>query len=497
MKSVSIDAVSPSSYNPRKADPRRLDVLELSLKKLGWLLPIFADQNGEILSGHQRHHVAQRMGLESVPVETTPAMDLATRKAVNVVFNRGTNDLDVTDTPKNITEALASIDLDGLASNITDKTEMEMMRCLSAKPMSVHDLASKNKGRWVPYARNLARVLAGKKISMPIVCTPDGVVVNGIGRLQLAAERKESVIQVVTISHDEADLAGAMLNLLSMDFDIHTRYRDMLRYNSFRRARRVRDSLGRGFVFAAIDGRKGPDIDLSNPAHVAKWKKVYGGSVVDFGAGHLHETNMLRKAGIHVNPFEPYRLGKNNSIDKKESVAIAMRFLSEIATGKQYSSVFISSVLNSVPFADDRSHIVCICAALCSGKTRLYAAASSTNQARFRNLMGAKAISHDKASEFSLDYESGIQLGDFQDKPKIQKYHTQKEFYYLFSSFFEKAKINEQVNNVQAVCANPRPTDKARLIQAIEFEFNLPYPEGGTMGLVEEAIKAFKQRGVL
>ena len=50
-----LSAVNPSTYNPRTADPKRLDLIELSLRKLGFIAPIYADANGEILSGHQRH----------------------------------------------------------------------------------------------------------------------------------------------------------------------------------------------------------------------------------------------------------------------------------------------------------------------------------------------------------------------------------------------------------------------------------------------------------
>lgn len=49
-----ISAVNPSTYNPRTADPKRLNLIELSLRKLGFIAPIYADANGEILSGHQR-----------------------------------------------------------------------------------------------------------------------------------------------------------------------------------------------------------------------------------------------------------------------------------------------------------------------------------------------------------------------------------------------------------------------------------------------------------
>ena len=78
----SIDAIKPSTYNPRSAVPERLDLIELSLRKLGFIAPIFADADGEILSGHQRHLVAERMGATHVPVFRTKALDLDQRKAL-------------------------------------------------------------------------------------------------------------------------------------------------------------------------------------------------------------------------------------------------------------------------------------------------------------------------------------------------------------------------------------------------------------------------------
>ena len=75
----SIEAIRPSTYNPRSAVAERLDLIELSLRKLGFIAPIFADSDGEILSGHQRHLVASRMGATHVPVSRTKALDLDQR----------------------------------------------------------------------------------------------------------------------------------------------------------------------------------------------------------------------------------------------------------------------------------------------------------------------------------------------------------------------------------------------------------------------------------
>ena len=152
-----IDATRPSTYNPRSAVPERLDLIELSLRKLGFIAPIFADADGEILSGHQRHLVASRMGATHVPVFRTKALDLDQRKALNIVFNRATNDFDFNSTPGRVTSELKSLDIAALADRIPDK-ELGgdgFLRCLKPAEVAVKDLCKANAGRWIQYARNL------------------------------------------------------------------------------------------------------------------------------------------------------------------------------------------------------------------------------------------------------------------------------------------------------------------------------------------------------
>ncbi|MEQ1788861.1 MAG: phage tail protein [Rickettsiales bacterium] len=356
MKLIDIDSLNPSTYNPRTADPRRLDLIELSLRKLGFLLPIYATPDGEIISGHQRHHVAKRLGVRQVPVEFTRAMDLEERKGVNVAFNRATNDLRPKDTPENITDALKRVDVLAIAEIIPDKMPdtPEFYPCMKAQTLPIAPLLKANKGRWITYAASISKTLYLKGVLMPIVTTKDLRVVNGIGRLQMQAESKRKEVAVVLVTEEEAKLADAMLNLLSMDFDIHNRYRDLLRYNSFRRLRRVREDLGRGFIFMVAGNSTSKDFDVAEPKNRDKWIKEHGKSVLDFGAGHLHETEILRSIGVRVTPFEPYRVNEVEEIDKAESLRVVDEFLADIGDRKiHYNSVFISSVLNSVPFAED------------------------------------------------------------------------------------------------------------------------------------------------
>jgi hypothetical protein len=284
-----IEAVKPSTYNPRSADPERLDLIELSLRKLGFLAPIFADANGEILSGHQRHLVATRMGAKALPVFRTRPMDLAQRKALNIVFNRATNDFDWNSTPQKVTRELAALDVHRLAEAIPDKAVEE---------------------------------------------------------------------------------------------------------------------------------------------------------------------------------------------------------------GREWTSIFLASVLNSVPFLSDREHITVILQALCRPETKVYACASSVSETGWKQVNGKAFLNKSNSANiaFRLDYETGIRIGDFQDKPKVQKYHTQNEFHQLWTPFFRSVKVREMSNNITAICAHALPVDRDRLRAALEFEFDLPYPDGTRMGLVQEAIAAFETR---
>jgi len=84
-------------------------------------------------------------------------------------------------------------------------------------------------------------------------------------------------------------------------------------------------------------------------------------------------------------------------------------------------------------------------------------------------------------------------LGEMQAAPKIQKYHTPAMFYELFKSAFQTVRVDyDSGTNVSAIAKTSVGIDGLR--EALEFEFNLPYPDGTRMGLVETAIQAFERR---
>ncbi len=496
MKLVPIDSIQPSTYNPRKADADRLDLVALSLDRLGFLLPIFATPAGEIISGHQRHHVAALMGVKQVPVELiTKALSLDDRKALNVVFNRATNDLDRDDTSETVTRELALANVRAMAEalpSIPPDTEA-FYPCLRPVNKAIRPLLKINYGAWMQYARNVSRTLQLRGGTMPIVTDPDGRVVNGIGRLQLAAEQKEQFVPVVEVPHAAAEFARAVLNYLSMDFNIHERYADVLRYNSFRRAVSNRPGLGKGFYVAHFGNTTTKTFDIHRPDISAKWRTKYGTAVLDFGAGHFTDTEILRSIRVDVTPFEPYPL-IGSEIDIAKSRHGARQFLETVASGKAWKTIFISSVFNSIPFMGDRDKVATICSALCRDETRVHIWTMSTKQANL------KAIDSDGLNQkmalgiqFKLNYEPNTIIGSFGSKPKVQKFHTGGELQTLLANSFRDVQIRHIHDSFICVCSGA-VIQPQRLAEALAFEFDLPYPDGTRMGLVQEAKAAFSKR---
>lgn len=504
IKLVPIDDLRASNYNPRKNDERRLRLTELSLRKLGFVLPIYADVSGEILSGHQRQLVARRLGFTHMPVEYCRQMDLEERKAINMLFNRATNDLKKSDTSQVVTNKLMQVDIDKLSEELPDiePNSEESFPCVYNRiRMDSLQLAKKNHKDFDIHVRMLAKNLQMKtKTIMPVVIGQEDNVINGIGRLQVAVEEKQRFIYCVRIKKEQEELARAMLNLLTMDFSMDGEYADVLRYNAFMREYNTRETdeegncaFGDGFFKGLFPKNNGRDFMRLEGNALKAWVAKYGDKIVDFGAGKLNNTRTLRRAGVFVSAFEPYFVTTGAKVHKAKSVEIAEKFLEEVASGVEYTSVFISSVYNSVPFMADRKKIAWIAAALCSPKGQVVCWCQSHKTGQFISNSRRNVANNSKMS-FDINYEPHTSIGQPNDHPKVQKGHTSEELYEIFSPCFGNVKRCDMIGTFWYLEADKPIVDPVMLAEAIDFEFELPYPDGSTLGLSEKARAAFEKR---
>jgi hypothetical protein len=116
--------------------------------------------------------------------------------------------------------------------------------------------------------------------------------------------------------------------------------------------------------------------------------------------------------------------------------------------------------------------------------------------ANIRNVKGNPHLNATatRSTVFALDYEPNVLLGEFQKLPKVQKYFDEREYADLHATGFNSVKVHSGDGLVYAECADPKPLSRKRLREALEFEFDLPYPDGSRMGLVKEACLAFGAR---
>ena len=96
----------------------------------------------------------------------------------------------------------------------------------------------------------------------------------------------------------------------------------------------------------------------------------------------------------------------------------------------------------------------------------------------------------EKTLTFDLDYEPNTILGDLSRHPKVQKGHTEAEMREIFSPCFGKIARLELINKFWYLEAKNPKVDPAALAAALDFEFELPYPDG----LSARAREAFEHR---
>ena len=492
---VDVADVRASEFNPRESDPERLALLSLSLRKLGFVLPIYCTSDGEILSGHQRFWVAKEMGATKIPVSYVTA-DMPEGRIVkaNLVFNRATNDM-ANGTKADAGKLIGSAEIED-AENLPDLevNTPAFYPCMEVIQIDVEELREVN-GLWedrhAVQMTKLLQLLAGMDEVMPLVVTPEHMIVNGAGRFAAAARAGAVSVPCVVIPWERALLATGLLNDLSMDYKVNDALAEDLVHNAYDAAPHTRDGMSWGATFDLTGGLPAGRFDWENEAHVKAWLRHYGPNVLDFGGGKLWDARHMEAMGAEVSVFEPFF-----EHSREQVTALAKDFFRDVASGRRFNSMFLSNVMNSVPFEEAREDIVILLAALADDNTIQYATGRS--RAAFKPYIeqgiAPTADAEMRAGNIANAYETGVVIGDLARRPMMQKFHSDVEFESLFGLAWRDVNAGKRDNRVWVVCQHPRPVDYERLAEALDREFDVPYPDGSRLGLGAEAKAAWSKR---
>lgn len=475
--------------NPRKSDPARMGLLRLSLKKLGFIQPVFVTPDGMLLSGHQRTKVAGELGFKSIPVI---AVDLSEKdiRGANVLFNRATNDFTAFDTGS---KAGGMLDIEAVleAAEKLPDFDGEDWFAINCKMESTLRLTA-DAGRYDKKATNLALSVLRMGIKIPVVMSASGKVVNGIHRLFAAKEAGEQFWPVIRIPDDHAEVALNFLNYLSMDFHVDGDFEKLLRYSAYRRPQNNRGAVPKAMRFWGNGHRTLPDKDSYSTDYWRKFRDIHGQTILDFGSGLSAAAPYLQTKGINAFDFEPFRIDPDSGVGVPSpaySKQQAKRFLDAVSDPRvRFDSIFLCSVLNSVPFASDRMCVLAIVHALSSRATAIYGTCRDISDYNYE-YGGIR-----NANYFTFDSEPGVRIGDVMRNPKLQKFHTQDEAKVMFSKFWKGIEMWPGGNVFYFKLTSPIGFNPKVVGQALELEFDLPYADGTTMGLVAHAKACFSKR---
>ncbi len=491
IKMTPVGSLTPDDTNPRKPDAARLGLLRLSLAKLGFLMPVFADKaTGLLLSGHQRLTVSKALGLTAIPVQFIDIKpdDIA---GVNILFNRTTNDFGAFDTGAS---SRAKLDIETVieAAEALPDADPDHPFAINCKNEPVAVIANANADKFNDKSANQAAAIMRMGIRIPAVVSESGVVVNGIHRIFAALAQGITEWPVVRIPDGIAEVASNFLNYLSMDFHVDDDFKKLIRHSAYRRPQNNRGVVPKSYRFWANDCRTLSDKDSYSAEYWTKFRAIHGNNILDFGAGLCRVAPYLQTKDMHAIDFEPYRIDPDQEAgipSPSYSKAQAKRFLNEISDPRlKFGSIFLSSVLNSVPFPEDRLVVLAIVHALCSRDTVVYGTCRDISDFNYE-YGGIR-----KANYFSFDSEGGVRVGDVMRNPKIQKFHSQDEAREMFSRFWKDIRFWPGGNVFYFRLASPMGFRPDIVAKAIELEFDLPYADRSTMGLVKEAKAAFGKR---
>lgn len=499
-----IDQLKGWSNNPRVRDPERFEWIQLSLRKFGFVTPIYARKSdGLLYSGHQRTGAAKALGYDQVPVCWLPDYNnVYFERALNVNFNLCTNDHNCkADFGKKVKNELSEII--SLVSLLPDAEDpYPVLKHFNVSPCDYHAQVMHRK--YQSGMAGLAEFFTTQAIYIPIVLDENNQIINGINRMASAIACENVSYPAVRVTKNAQYLA-LLLNKITMSFDLQKAFGEELRYNSlFYRLNQAaqRTYLGVGFyhwVFAkdAAKGQKDwllQHMTLLEGEYRQRWIAEHGTSVIDFGAGRLDNTEKLQAAGIDCIPFEPYiTRPKTDTIHFQASKIITKTFLQWVAKRKPLNSVFCSSVFNSVPFEEDRECMMRIFQALCMYGAKLYV--TTLHESGITQRVFSESVNKTQRSDQAilLDNEPGLIItGLLSEGPKVQKYHSKNELCGLGSRYYHSvthAMANSQTHGIK--CDGIKPIDWEKLVVALEFEFNLPYPGQQRMGMGVDALEAF------
>lgn len=438
-KLVDINKIKGAEYNPRKIDESKLGTLEKSIKELGFIIPIIVNkENNTIIAGHQRTKTARKVGLKEIPAFYVENINVSDE----INFNQIHNGAEKKPTYKSTV-------------NTSAYTDNEFNK-ISTKDINI-DRSNINMAI-VNQIRNMVM-----KYGNVFSC----VVSNGI------------IVYQEEYAYT-CKLMGINCNAYVLENDKLGYAKDFLNqsYGEFSYDNLKKNTYVQGLAQLFRNPNRG--MEKKRNASILYEEMVYPylqenkdiKSILDFGCGKGAYINALSKSYNAIGvEFYNHNL-KGINVSKGNSQIDS--FIKHLEKEKKFDVVVCDSVLNSIDSLKAEKSIMDILNYF--SKDIAFISGRPLKVIKYTNSSGKKSRSSDKIYFLDKDgFTASYRKGNWY----YQKFHSEKQVREMCAKHgFEVVEYIQYVTSWKAKLKKVRQVSDADVKKAIEYEFNLPLPNG-------------------
>ena len=436
---IDIDSIKPAAYNPRKIAEEQKRELCKSIRKFGLIVPILVNRKDNvIIAGHQRTEAARLVGIETVPVQYVEGISLGDEIKFNQIHNA--------------TEyGTVKVRFDGDAEH----------------------------GKFIELDNEGFTAIENTATVVKVIC---GLTLK-YGNVLSAVICKGDVI----LGGDyvkACKVLGIKVNAYVCDDSMHD---DLLHYfgedyGEFSYDHIKRDTYVQGLAqlyrnVSRDDGKRANHSTLY-VRHVIPYLKERSSAstVLDFGCGKGDYIRNLKARGYGAMGVEFFN-NNGKAIDVSKGNRMIDDLVKHLQERRQFDVVVCDSVLNSVDSMQAERSVMDFLNLVASDRLfisgRPLDAVSRIMKYKKDAANEWRAVEFLDADNFSANYRSG--------KWYFQHYHGKEQIKKsLEESGFEIVKLDWEKwgRSWQCEAAKTRELPSQRYIDAIDFEFDLPLPNG-------------------
>jgi ParB family chromosome partitioning protein len=464
-----------ADYNPRAISADAEAALDESIRTLGFAKPVIVTVDGLIVAGHQRTKSAGRLGLETVPAWVLPAI----AQTDEIRFNQLHNGTDVDDTGDH-------------PVRVPDLATLGELGAGGFGMVPAHDVDGNLRSPGAVYRTEICGLLARYGNWGAAVATVSGLVVSG-QQYALACKIVGMPVRVFYVSDEQAGRAVECFGQ---------------RYGEFRYDHLERTTYMQAWaqIMRLRDGHTGKALKSDLYEKMVLPELARSEAVLDFGCGQGDYVRALRARGYRIVGYEPFARGEaggakadtgdgrrhmpGSMLDKAKVRRQAGEVAAHLAEHGRFDVVIADAVINSVDSQQAEDDVLDCLHALVKPGGRVY---FSTRRREMLDEAARRTQNASRLRYFEFLDDDGFTALYRKGAWFFQKWHYRQQVEELAGRFTdEPPRILK--TSIQWKCATraDRPLQQSRAVEAMRREFDLPWPDGTSVGRADEVIAAWR-----